>query len=134
MHTTNLLPLELSGDDDMRFSAVHLLDLVHTAFDRLIDRESGIWHLANHGAVTALESLAGAARQLELDTTRIDAVSAWSLHRPALRPRNRALQSVRGQLLPSFEDALRRDTAELPSLAPEMSARAETFARQTSAR
>ena len=35
--------------DDCVISATFLPDLVHNALDLLIDRESGIWHLANSG-------------------------------------------------------------------------------------
>jgi dTDP-4-dehydrorhamnose reductase len=94
--------------NDTRFSATHLLDLVTAALDLLIDEENGVWHLANSGAVTHEELLVRAAELAELDTTLIKGVPAWSLRRRALQPRNRALASERGQLLPPLGEALER--------------------------
>ncbi len=93
---------------DVRFSAAYLPDLVNVALDLLIDSESGIWHLVNSGPVTPEGFLNAAANLAHLDTNLIEGVPVWSLNRPALRPRSRALQSTRGQLLPPLENALWR--------------------------
>lgn len=102
--------------NDVKFSAAYLPDLVSAALDLLIDGESDIWHLTNAGAVTAEEFLFAAANLANLDTTLIEGVPVWSLSRLAPRPRNRALGSARGQLLPPLQDALWRYIHHSPLL------------------
>jgi dTDP-4-dehydrorhamnose reductase len=102
--------------DNIRFSPAYLPDLVNAALDLLIDEESGIWHLANVGAVTPQEFLFAAAELSRLDKSLIEGVPAWSLNRRALRPPNRSLRSARGQLLPTYGDALHRYLRESPPL------------------
>ncbi|MFN2509129.1 MAG: family 1 glycosylhydrolase [Chthoniobacterales bacterium] len=104
--------------NDTRCSPTYLPDLVHATLDLLIDGECGVWHLANDGAFTAEEFFIAAADHAQLDTSLVEGVPAWSLHREALRPRNRALRSERGQLLPPLSDALHRYLRELPALPP----------------
>ena len=105
--------------NNLRFSPTYLPDLVHTTLDLLIDNESGLWHLANDGAVTPEEFLFAAATKAQLDTRLIEGVPAWFLNRLALRPPNRSLRSERGQLMPDFLDALHRYLHECPPL-PEL--------------
>ena len=101
---------------DIRFSPVYLPDLVNATLDLLLDEERGLWHLANSGSATPAELIQAAADHAQLDIDLIEAVPFWSLHRPALRPRNRALRSTRGQLLPSWHDAVGRYWRESPPL------------------
>lgn len=102
--------------NDVAFSATYLPDLVNVALDLLIDAESGLWHLANSGAVTPAEFLLAAARIAGLDPSLIEPVPVWSLNRPATRPRSRVLQSERGQLLPPWQDALWRYLHDSPPI------------------
>ena len=106
-------------ENDILLSVTYLPDLVHATLDLLVDSESGVWHLANTGAVTPEQFLLAAADIAQLDANRIDGVPFWQLNRAALRSRNRALQSERGQLLPPLADALQRYWHETPPIRKE---------------
>lgn len=93
---------------DVVVSPTFVPDLAHATLDLLVDGESGIWHVANQGALAWAElarlaaALAGiAARSLE---AKPNAELGWLAPRPAFS----ALASVRGTLLPPLEDALSR--------------------------
>ncbi|MDQ6809571.1 MAG: sugar nucleotide-binding protein, partial [Verrucomicrobiota bacterium] len=101
-------------ENDIRFSGAYLPDLVHATLDLLIDGERGVWHLSNPGTVTPHEFLRTVAEVAHLDGERVDGAPIWRLHRPALRARNRALESERGQLLPPLRDAIQRYCRETP--------------------
>lgn len=103
-------------ENDVHFSGSYLPDLVHATLDLLVDGESGLWHLANSGAVTAEQLLIAAAEIIQLDAGRIEGVASWRLNRRALRSRYRVLGTERGQLLPPLEDALRRYCWESPEI------------------
>ena len=91
---------------DNTVSPTYVPDLVHASLDLLMDRESGLWHLANDGAVTWFEFACAAAersgRAVDL-IQPVDSVRVWS---PAPRPRYSALSSSRGHLLRPLTDAL----------------------------
>ncbi|MFL5352850.1 family 1 glycosylhydrolase [Archangium sp.] len=94
--------------DDERVSPTYVVDLVHTVLDLLIDREVGVWHLANQGTTTWAGLAERAARLSGLEPGRIEARPAYSLGRTARRPRYSVLGSERGGLMPTLEDALQR--------------------------
>jgi dTDP-4-dehydrorhamnose reductase len=48
--------------DDLTISPTYAPELVHVCLDLLVDGESGIWHLANEGAVTWAELARQVAR------------------------------------------------------------------------
>lgn len=102
--------------DDIHISGTYLPDLVNATLDLLVDAETGVWHLANTGVVTPEEFLVVAAEVAELDGDRINGTPLWRLNRPAVRPRYRALQSQRGQFLPSLQDAIIRYCRESPQI------------------
>lgn len=102
--------------NDIYISGTYLPDLVNATLDLLVDGETGVWHLANTGAVTPEEFLIAAAEVAELDGARIDGVPCWRLNGPAVRPRYRALQSERGQFLPALQDAIVRYCRESPQI------------------
>ncbi len=93
---------------DERVSPTYVVDLVHAVLDLLVDGESGVWHLANRGAVTWAELAHLAAEVAGLKSGRIEAHPSHGLGRPARRPRYSVLGSERGALMPSLEDALQR--------------------------
>lgn len=95
-------------ENEIRISGTYLPDFVHAALDLLIDDESGVWHLANSGAITPEQFLIAAADLLHLDSDRIEGAPIWRLNHAALQPRYRVLHSERGQLLPPLEGALER--------------------------
>ncbi len=98
--------------DDELISPTYVVDLVHTTLDLLIDREGGVWHLANQGAIS-WAALAGRAAELaDVESGCIEARPSYSLRRPARRPRYSVLGSERGGLMPTLEDALQRYVRE----------------------
>jgi dTDP-4-dehydrorhamnose reductase len=94
--------------DDEVVSPTYVVDLVHAVLDLLIDGESGVWHLANRGALTWAELARLAAELAGVSSGRIQAHPTYGLGRLARRPRYSVLGSERGALMPSLEDALQR--------------------------
>jgi dTDP-4-dehydrorhamnose reductase len=98
--------------NDTLISPTYVPDLVHTALDLLIDGESGIWHLANAGAVSWLELAARAAQLAGVERTKLRPRPTSDLGLAAARPRASALESERGWLMPTLDDALARFVLE----------------------
>jgi dTDP-4-dehydrorhamnose reductase len=94
--------------EDVVVSPTYVPDLVDVSLDLLIDRESGLWHLANQGAVTWAELARLAAAKAGMDPSLIRGCSLRDLGLAARRPRYSALQSRRALLMPSFAHALAR--------------------------
>ena len=93
---------------DMTVSPTYVPDLVHTCLDLAVDRESGIWHLNNVGAVTWYELAKLAAEKAGIATTGLVAKPALALEMAAARPAWSVLHSERAILLPKLENALDR--------------------------
>ncbi|MDT7541604.1 MAG: dTDP-4-dehydrorhamnose reductase [Acidobacteriota bacterium] len=91
---------------DSVVSPTYLPDLVHACLDLLIDGESGIWHLANEGALTWVEFARSLAQRAGFDANLVEARPATSLRLAAARPIFSALTSERGLLLPPLETAM----------------------------
>ncbi|MGI9105170.1 MAG: family 1 glycosylhydrolase [Pyrinomonadaceae bacterium] len=94
--------------NDAFISPTYVPDLVQKCLDLLIDGERGIWHLANAGAFSWAELARFVARRAGLDADLVEARPTKFLRLAAPRPPYSVLGSERGQLLPSFEDALGR--------------------------
>jgi dTDP-4-dehydrorhamnose reductase len=114
---TRALQVLLSGElwyaaEDAVVSPTYVPDLVDVALDLLIDGESGIWHLANAGALTWAELARRAAEKAGVDVSRVVGRRQEELHRGAKRPAYSALTSCRGRLMPTLENALDRYVAE----------------------
>ena len=92
---------------DSVVSPTYVPDLVHASLDLLIDREAGLWHLANEGAISwfdfARSAAARSGRPVDL-ITPVETVRMWG---PAARPPYSALSSSRARLLRPLDDALR---------------------------
>ncbi|WP_207895893.1 SDR family oxidoreductase [Hymenobacter gummosus] len=105
--------------DDLQVSPTYVPDLVNTALDLLIDEESGIWHVANHGTYTWARLAQLAAEGAELNTAlvrpRPAAAFGWAAPRPAFS----ALSSNRGIVLPSVEDGLGRYLRDVSVASPD---------------
>lgn len=99
--------------DDLVVSPTHVPDLVNAALDLLIDGEQGIWHLANDGATTWAELARDVARLAGCDESLVRGKPAAALGFAAPRPRNAALASERGSLMPALGPALERCVATL---------------------
>jgi dTDP-4-dehydrorhamnose reductase len=97
---------------DAIVSPTYVPDLVNTTLDLLIDGESGLWHLANAGAIAWADWARQVARLAGLDHTRIHPCPARELNWVAPRPAYSALTSERGILLPTLDGAVDRYLAE----------------------
>ena len=111
---------------DLVISPTYVPDLVDAALDLMIDREAGIWHLANQGAVSWADFAQQLAVALGLDPDLIEAVDAAQFRWPATRPRHVPLASVRGAVMPSLESAIARYAAVMREA--EFAAEAEAIA------
>jgi dTDP-4-dehydrorhamnose reductase len=94
--------------NDVVVSPTYVPDLVHASLDLLIDGESGIWHLANVGAVTWSELARRAAQLARIDASPLIETSRHAPPCLARRPAFSALCSQRGHVMPSLDDALER--------------------------
>ena len=93
---------------DQVVSPTYVPDLVNTCLDLLIDRECGLWHLTNGAAMSWADLARRACAAAGVDAGRLEARTTDELGLRAARPRNSAMSSERGLLLPSFDDALAR--------------------------
>ncbi|HZA97381.1 MAG TPA: sugar nucleotide-binding protein, partial [Gemmatimonadales bacterium] len=103
---------ECIAADDALVSPTYVPDLVNATLDLLIDGESGIWHLANVGAVTWSELARLVACGLGLDSSRVVGRPQERLGYTARRPRYSAIISARAALMPSLEHAIERYLSE----------------------
>jgi dTDP-4-dehydrorhamnose reductase len=97
-------------------SPVFLPDLVDTVLDLVIDQEKGIWHVANQGSVSWFEWATRAAALADLDGELVREAQPHEMGWMAPRPKNAALASERGTLLPPWEEAVARFVAAFPRL------------------
>ena len=93
---------------DTIVSPTYVPDLVNATLDLIIDGETGIWHLANQGEITWYEFAMRAAMRAGLDPAFIIGKPMLEMELPAPRPRNSALTSERGTLMPDLDDAINR--------------------------
>jgi dTDP-4-dehydrorhamnose reductase len=94
--------------DDSLISPTYTPDLVNACLDILIDGETGLWHLAQQGAVTWAEFARWAGSMANLDSKLVIGCTTEELKLAARRPLFSVLGSERGMLLPSLEDSLIR--------------------------
>lgn len=87
-------------------SPTYVPALVDCALDLLIDYAEGVWHLANAASVSWIEFAQLAAERAGLDNRLIAESSPTGLGWIASRPRNSALTSVRGALMPTLDESL----------------------------
>ena len=99
---------EVRAAGDTTVSPTYVPDLVHACLDLAIDREHGLWHLANTGATTWAGLARNAATLAGYPGDRVVEVPATALPWRARRPAFSALGSARGSLLPPWNHALRR--------------------------
>jgi dTDP-4-dehydrorhamnose reductase len=94
--------------DDMVVSPTYVPDLVDETLNLLVDGESGIWHLANDGAVTWADLARRVAIAAGHDPELILGRPTGELGLVAARPVYSPLASERGVLLSPLDDALAR--------------------------
>jgi dTDP-4-dehydrorhamnose reductase len=97
-----------SAASDLIVSPTYVPDLVHACLDLLIDGEAGIWHLSNGSALSWAELAQRAATLAGVPTATLNATAATESDQTPAQPRFSALDSERGRLLPSLDDALGR--------------------------
>jgi dTDP-4-dehydrorhamnose reductase len=105
---------EVAAAGDVEVSPTYVPDLVNASLDLLIDGETGVWHVANDGAVSWAAFARHGAAAAGVSTRRLRECRLADLRLPAPRPRYSVLGSDRGRLLPPLEDALARYVAERP--------------------
>jgi dTDP-4-dehydrorhamnose reductase len=83
-------------------------DLVRACLDLVVDGERGIWHLTNGDAVSWLAFGRRIAAGLGLDPGAVVPGDAAALGWRAVRPREAALGTTKGRMLPPLDDAIAR--------------------------
>lgn len=94
--------------NDVVVSPTYVPDLVNATLDLLIDKEHGIWHIANDGATTWSDLAITAAEKFGLNTNLIHARPMSEMQFIARRPHYSVLKTKKGIVLPSLQDALER--------------------------
>jgi dTDP-4-dehydrorhamnose reductase len=100
--------LPLLAANDWIVSPTYVPDLAHRCLDLLIDSESGLWHLANEGALSWAEFARLGAEARGINPHRIVNCPGRELGLRARRPPYSALGSLRGSMLPPVDDAIQR--------------------------
>jgi dTDP-4-dehydrorhamnose reductase len=98
--------------DDLVVSPTYVPDLVDACLDLLLDRERGLWHLANAGSTSWAELARNAAAAAAIPATQLRRVHSAEVGLAAHRPRYSVLGSERAVLLPALDDALARFAAQ----------------------
>jgi dTDP-4-dehydrorhamnose reductase len=98
----------VSVAENIFISPTYVPDLVNATLDLLIDKETGIWHLSNCGAITWAALAFAIAEGFDLDKSFIHVVNADEMNYAAKRPTYSVLSSERGHFLPSLANALNR--------------------------
>jgi dTDP-4-dehydrorhamnose reductase len=99
--------------DDQVVSPTYVPDLVHTSLDLLIDREHGLWHVANQGEASWFDFACRAADAAGLSCEQVLRIDTASAGQRAVRPPYSVLTSRRGVLTPTLDAALQRYLAEV---------------------
>ena len=104
---------EIEAADDLVISPTYVPHLCDAVLDLAIDGETGLWHLANVGAV----DWASFARMLLTaagnDQARVQGFPAETFGWAARRPPQVPLASERGWIMPTLEEAIARYAADL---------------------
>jgi dTDP-4-dehydrorhamnose reductase len=95
--------------DDRLVSPTYVPDLVRASLELLLDGTSGVWHLANVGALSWVDFARLGAELANISTANLESGSVEE-PQPSLAPRPayRVLSSERGSLMPSLTDAVSR--------------------------
>ncbi|BAY49037.1 dTDP-4-dehydrorhamnose reductase [Scytonema sp. HK-05] len=94
--------------EDAIVSPTYVPDLVHASLDLLIDGESGLWHLANKGAIAWADLARLAAKTAGFNPSNVIALPTQELGLTAKRPTYSVLGSNRGELMSSLDSAMSR--------------------------
>jgi dTDP-4-dehydrorhamnose reductase len=102
--------------DDVWVSPTYVPELAHVTLDLLLDRERGVWHLANDGAVTWADLARAVARLGRYPDDLVVGRPARAMGWLAPRPTRSVLRSRRGALLSPLDQALARYFDDAPPL------------------
>jgi dTDP-4-dehydrorhamnose reductase len=94
--------------EDVFISPTYVPDLVNECLDLLLDNESGILHVTNHGTISWADFARKIAAMAGLNASLIRGVPVTEMPFQAPRPRNSALESEKGVVLPPIQKALER--------------------------
>ncbi|WP_017318385.1 family 1 glycosylhydrolase [Mastigocladopsis repens] len=94
--------------EDGIVSPTYVPDLVHASLDLLIDGETGLWHLANKGAIAWADLARLAAKTAGFNPSNVIALPTRELGLTAQRPTYSVLGSNRGELMSSLDSAMSR--------------------------
>lgn len=92
--------------DEERIAPTYVPHLLDAALDLLIDRASGLWHVASRSHCSPLDLARAAALRAELPAERLERGGAGQSGLSRGRHSRRALSSVRGWPMPDLERAL----------------------------
>lgn len=91
---------------DLVVSPTYIPNLVDVTLDLLIDRESGVWHLANQSACSWYDFGKKVAQAAGLPTRKLLRAREGEMGYSAPRPAYSALSSERGDLMPELDEAI----------------------------
>jgi dTDP-4-dehydrorhamnose reductase len=92
--------------DDVFISPTYIPHLVTASLDLLIDKECGLWHLTNEGALSWKQFAIKIANKAGYDPGLIIGSSLRELNLKANRPKNSVLRSQKCSFLPSLDAGL----------------------------
>jgi dTDP-4-dehydrorhamnose reductase len=107
-----------SAASDVVVSPTFVPDLTNATLDLLIDEESGIWHLANTGALSWMDFARELAVQGGLNPADVRGVPARDIGWKAPRPSYTVLGSLRSALMPTLDAAIGRYFGEVRRFSP----------------
>ncbi|WP_168555172.1 sugar nucleotide-binding protein [Novosphingobium sp. SG720] len=87
-------------------SPTYVPDLTRMTVDLVIDGETGLWHLANAGAVSWADFAVDLATALNLPAGRIEALAQAAMGWVAARPRHAPLGTECGMMMPTLTAAI----------------------------
>ena len=96
---------------DCSISPTFVPDLVRVSLDLVIDGEKGLWHLVNRGGATWAEFGREIAQATGLPPALVRPQPAAAMGWVARRPPRAQMDSARGDIMPSLQDAVRRFAA-----------------------
>jgi dTDP-4-dehydrorhamnose reductase len=94
--------------EDAIVSPTYVPDLVNASLDLLIDGESGLWHLANKGAISWADLARLAAKKAGVSINNLIACPTRELGLIAPRPIYSVLGSNRGEIMSCLDSAISR--------------------------
>jgi dTDP-4-dehydrorhamnose reductase len=98
--------VSFSAAANLTVTPTYVPDLVEATLDLLIDNESGIWHVANSGAVSWADFARMVAARAGYSPTLINARPSHALGLAALRPSFSGMTSERTNMMRPLQDAV----------------------------